>query len=142
MVHFEKDSTKSISSNNIGQITLRKKKNPLILDQTRETSFDISWLVVLGFNATLTAQVISWCSVTHMFPGFLTSPLTQLFFPKPLTTFLACFCRGERRKYEGKKVPLNQELNSQSPGHESCSHGLTHYQTTNFRLFQSERVCR
>ena len=24
------------------------------------------WLVVLGFNATLTANVISWWSVTHM----------------------------------------------------------------------------
>ena len=24
------------------------------------------WLVVLGFNATLTAKVISWRSVTHM----------------------------------------------------------------------------
>ena len=24
------------------------------------------WLVVLGFNATLTAKVISWQSVTHM----------------------------------------------------------------------------
>ena len=25
-----------------------------------------SWMVVLGFNATLTARVISWQSVTHM----------------------------------------------------------------------------
>ena len=41
-----------------------------------------SWLVVLGFNATLTAKVISWRSVTHVFPGFLTPVLTQLFFPK------------------------------------------------------------
>ena len=24
----------------------------------------------------------------------------------------------------------------------SCCKGLTHYQTTNFRLFQTERVCR
>ena len=30
----------------------------------------------------------------HMFPGFLTPVLTQLFFPKPPTTFLTCFCRG------------------------------------------------
>ena len=29
----------------------------------------VGWLVVLGFNATLTAKVISWRSVTHM--GFL-----------------------------------------------------------------------
>ena len=52
-------------------------------------------LVVLGFNATLTAKVISWQSVTHVFPGFLTPVLTQLFFPKPPTSFLTCFCRGE-----------------------------------------------
>ena len=29
------------------------------------------WLVVLGFNATLTAKVISWRSVTHVFTGYL-----------------------------------------------------------------------
>ena len=33
-------------------------------------------------------------------------------------TFLTCFCRGERWKYAGKKVPLNRGSNSQ-PGHES-----------------------
>ena len=33
----------------------------------------------------------------YMFPGFLTPVLTQLFFPKPLTTFPTCFAeaRGE-----------------------------------------------
>ena len=56
---------------------------------------------------------------TYMFPGFLTPVLTQLFFPQPLTTFLTCFCRGEKRKYAGKKVPLNQRSNSQPPGQES-----------------------
>ena len=126
----------------------------------------------IGFNATLTAKVISWQSVTTniVFPGFLTpvltqlgvfSPLTsaeacgkssrwlwkeklckhwcekprkhicvsdrhdmtlavkvalnpnttnqvtQLFFPKPPTTFLTCFCGGVRRKYTGK-VCLNR----------------------------------
>ena len=55
----------------------------------------------------------------HVFPGFLTPVLTQLFFPKPPTTFLTCFCRGERRKYAGKKSRLNQGSNSQPPGHES-----------------------
>ena len=35
-----------------------------------------------------------------------------------LTTFLTCFCRGERRKYTGKRVRLNRESNSQPPGHE------------------------
>ena len=55
---------------------------------------------------------------TYVFPGFLTPVLTQLLFPKPLTTFLTCFCRGERRKYVGKKSRLNQGSNSQPPGHE------------------------
>ena len=55
----------------------------------------------------------------HVFPGFLTPVLTQLFFPKPPTTFLTCFCRGERPKYAGQKVRLNQGSNLQPPGHES-----------------------
>ena len=55
----------------------------------------------------------------YVFPGFPTPVLTQLFFPKPPTTFLTCFCRGERRKYAGKKSRLNQGLNSQPPGHQS-----------------------
>ena len=53
-----------------------------------------------------------------VFLGFLTPVLTQLFFPKPPTTFLTCFCRGERRKYSGKKSRLNWGSNSQPPGHE------------------------
>ena len=44
-----------------------------------------------------------------MFPGFLTPVLTQLFFPKPPTTFLTCFCRDDRRKYAGKKSRLNRD---------------------------------
>ena len=55
----------------------------------------------------------------YVFPGFLTPVLTQLFFPKSPTTFLTCFCRGERGKYAGKKSCLNQGSNSQPPGHES-----------------------
>ena len=43
----------------------------------------------------------------HVFPGFLTSVLTQLFSLKPPTTFLTCLSRGERRKYPGKTVLLN-----------------------------------
>ena len=35
----------------------------------------------------------------NMFSGFLTPVLIQLFFAMPRTTFLTCFCRGERRKY-------------------------------------------
>ena len=53
----------------------------------------------------------------YVFPGFLTPVLTQLFFPKPSTTFLTCFCRSERQKYAGKKSCLNRGSNSQLPGH-------------------------
>ena len=76
-------------------------------------------IVVWVLNATLTATVISWQSVTHVFPGFLTPVLMQLFFPKPLTTFLTCFCRAERRKYARNKVCLTRGSKSQPPGHES-----------------------
>ena len=56
---------------------------------------------------------------TYVFPGFLTPVLKQLFFPKPPTTFLTCFCRGERLKFAGKKSHLNRGSNWQPPGHES-----------------------
>ena len=55
----------------------------------------------------------------YAFPGSLTPVQIQLFFPKPLTTFLTCFCRGERQKYTVKKSRLNRGLNSKPPGHES-----------------------
>ena len=59
----------------------------------------IIWLVVLEFNATLTAKVIDIMAVgdAYVFPGFLTPVLTKLFFPKLPTTFLTCFAevRGE-----------------------------------------------
>ena len=55
----------------------------------------------------------------HVFPGFLTPALTQIFFPNPPTIFLICLCRDERRKYAGKKVRLSRKSNSQPPGHES-----------------------
>ena len=58
-------------------------------------------------------------SDAHVYPGFLTLVLTQLFFPKPLTTFLTSFSTGERRKYAGNKVCLNRVSNSQPPGFES-----------------------
>ena len=55
----------------------------------------------------------------NVFPGYFTPVLTQLFFPKPPTTFLTCFSRCERQKYAGKKIRHNQTSNSQPPGHES-----------------------
>ena len=54
----------------------------------------------------------------RVFLGFLTPVLTRLFFPKPPTTFLTSFCRGEMRKYAGKKVRLSRGSNSQPTGHE------------------------
>ena len=93
--------------------SILQKKKPLIITSQ-------SWLVVLGFNATLTAKVmIKGVDDQYVFPGFLTAELTQLFFPKPPTTFLTCFCRGDRQKYAGKKSRLNRGSNSQPPGHES-----------------------
>ena len=66
----------------------------------------------------------------HVFPAFLT-PVLTLFFSKLSTTFLTCFCRGERQKYARKKVCLDRGSNSQPPGHESDTlttepHGLVH----------------
>ena len=55
----------------------------------------------------------------YVFSGFLSPAQTQLFFPKPPTTFLTYFYRGEWRKYAGKKVRLNRGSNLQPPGHES-----------------------
>ena len=56
----------------------------------------------------------------HVFPGFLTPVLTQLFFHRKANDyFLTCFCRGERLKYAGKKVRLNRGSNSHLPGPES-----------------------
>ena len=55
----------------------------------------------------------------HVFPGFFTPVLTQLFSQKPSNTFLTCFRRGEKGKYTGKKVRLNRGSNSQPPGQQS-----------------------
>ena len=68
-----------------------------------------------GGAANLKARVISWRSMTHMFP---TPVLTQLFHPRQRATFLTSFCSGERQKYTGNKVCLNRGSKSQPPGHE------------------------
>ena len=65
---------------------------------------------------------------TYVFsPGFLTLVLTQLFFPRPLTTFLTCFGRGDRRKYASKITRLNWVSNSplSHPGGVSFGQELT-----------------
>ena len=75
----------------------------------------VGWLVVLRFNVTLTAKVISWQSVMLMcFLAF-----SHQYYHKFLSKFLTCFSRGERRKYPRKKFRLNRVLNSQPPGYKS-----------------------
>ena len=48
-----------------------------------------------------------------VFPGFLTPVLTQLFFPKPPTTFLTCFCRGKR--LQSIAIKRNLKINNSWP---------------------------
>ena len=76
----------------------------------------------------------------HVFPGFLTPVLTQLFFLMPPTTFLACFHRDERRKYTGKKVCLNRGSNSQPQGHESDTLTTEQPGRGTFKLDQSKNL--
>ena len=52
----------------------------------------LGWLVVLRFNAALTAKAVG---DTHVFPGFPHTSTNTNFFPKPPTTFLTCFNKGE-----------------------------------------------
>ena len=53
---------------------------------------------------------VSWLSHTST---------NTTFFPKPPTTILTCFSRGEKRKYRRKKFRLNRVSNSQPLCHES-----------------------
>ena len=71
--------------------------------------------VVLGFNATLTAKVISWRSVTHMcFLAFS----HQYYWNFSFQSHRLLFSHASA-KYAGKKSRLNRGSNSQPPGHES-----------------------
>ena len=99
--------------------------------------FQFGCLVVLGFKATLTAKVMSWWSVTHMFPDFLTPVLRQLFFPKPPTPFLTCFCRGKRSKYDRKKVCLKWgiDLTTTRSWVRHAHHWATHVGQTSLEFF-------
>ena len=60
----------------------------------------------------------------HVFSGFLTPVLTLLFFPKLLSTFLTCFCRGERRKYIRNWGSNSQPLGLESDRLTTEPHGL------------------
>ena len=63
---------------------------------------------------------VSWLSHTKT---------NTTFFPKPPTTFLACFNRGDRGKNAGKKVRLNRGSNQvMSLTRSPLSHlGWAHY---------------
>ena len=79
----------------------------------------ITSVQLVGCIATLTAKVIPWWSLMHTFLLVSHTSPNKTFFPKPPTTFLTCFSRGESRKYAGKKNPLNRVSNSQPQRHES-----------------------
>ena len=59
-------------------------------------------LVVLGFNASLTAKVLSWRSLTQMCSWLSHTSTNTTFFTKPATIFLTCF-GGERRNTPQRK---------------------------------------
>ena len=74
---------------------------------------DNQWLVVLGltplqqlrsYHGGWWRKCVSWLSHTSTNTNF---------FPKPPTTFLTCFSKGERQKYAGKKFRLNRVSDSQ-----------------------------
>ena len=83
------------------------------------------YLVVFWFKATLTAKVIPWRSVMHMFPGFLTPVQTQLSFQchrlSVLFSHASAEVRGENmpeRKFDTTGCPTrNHEVmnSTQSP---------------------------
>ena len=75
----------------------------------------LNWLVGFRFNATLTAKVISWQLVTHI---WLSHTSTDFSFQSHRLLFSHASA-GERRKYARKKSRLNQGSNSQPPGHQS-----------------------
>ena len=70
------------------------------------------------FGKGLKAMVISWWMVTDMCLLAVYVSTNSTFFPKPPTTFLACF-RGKKQKYASEKVCLNRVLRSQPTGYES-----------------------
>ena len=96
----------------------------------RDKNFSLHFLShnlgYIGVNATLTAKVISWQSVTHMcFPGFFTPVLTQIFFPKPPTTFhTSAEVRGENTSERKVATTGNRTYNHQvmTPTRSPLSH--------------------
>ena len=61
----------------------------------------VGWLVVLGFNATLTGHIMA-VGDAYVFPGFLIPVLTQLFYPNP---HLLLFLHASA-EVRGKNMPV------------------------------------
>ena len=87
---------------NFGQMLTKQKKN---IKPSEDYESNVAQMIIVkracseqGIVVTASVYVRVFLAVgdAHVFPGFLTPVLTQLFFPKPPTTFLTCFCRGER----------------------------------------------
>ena len=84
------------------------------------------WLVVLGFNTALTSKVISWRSVMHMFPGFLTPILNKFSFQshRLLFSHASAEVRGENTLERKVASTRNRTHNHQvmSPTRSPLSH--------------------
>ena len=74
------------------------------------------WLVVLRFNATITAKVISWPMATQCVSWLSHTSTNTHFFLKPLTTFLTCFSRDGRRKHLGILASLKRKISEDMNG--------------------------
>ena len=61
----------------------------------------------------------------YVFPGFF-PPVLKLFFPKPPTTFLTCYGRGERQKYATQAGPVVKQIRiRQKPENNSQQNSFT-----------------
>ena len=89
------------------------------IEHVKKKQWLVGWLVVLGFNATLTTKVISWRSVTHVcFLAFSHQCYHKFSFQshKLLFSHASAKVRGENTPERSR---LNRGSNSQPPGHES-----------------------
>ena len=71
-----------------------------------------------------------------VFPGYLTPVLTQLFFPKPPTTFCTCFCTGGRRKCARKKVRLDRNVESGVKQHSVIQQSFIYQDIYSLRVYK------
>ena len=82
----------------------------------------VNWLIVLRFDATLTAKVISLRSVMHCVSWLSYIRSNTTFFQKPLTTFLTCLCRGERENTPVRNfVSIRDQTHNHQVMSQTCS---------------------